>query len=306
MTEARATASAGRARPAVHVVLLVTQVAFASLAVEGKLAMSPAFGVSPKALAMARIVGGALVFLVLQLVSRGPRVRSLLDVGRLALLSIFGIVLNQTLFLAGLERTSPVAATLLVATVPVFSAIVAALFGRDRVTARTAAGIALALVGVFVLTHFMLPRAGDALVLLNSLCYSIYLVFAKGVLERYGTTTVIAWIFGLGAILFAPFGGASLLRELPAWHAGAASLVAFVVLVPTVVAYSFNAWALERARPTLVAMYVYLQPLVVVALAWVQLGQRLDAWTAMAGLLIFAGVGVVATAKRAPPVRAAP
>lgn len=285
----------------VHLVLFVVQLAFATLAVEGKLAMSPAHGVSPKALAMARVAGGAAVFIAIELATAKRRLPSAADVLRLAALSLLGIVLNQALFLLGLKATSPVSATLLIATIPVFSAAIAVATKRDQLSVRGVVGIALALLGILVLTHFALPRGGDALVLLNSLCYAFYVVYAKGVLQRYGAMTVMAWIFGLGTLMFAPFGGPELATELVAWPLATRGLVLFIVLVPTVVAYLGNAWALARARPTLVTIYVYVQPLVVALLVWVQFDQRLDIWAIAAGLLIFAGVGVVATARRPRP-----
>lgn len=291
----------------VHLALVVVQVAFGSLAVEGKLAMGP-YHVAPQALAMVRIAGGALVFVAAHALTRSPRVDGWADRLRLAALAVFGIVLNQALFLRGLRETSPVAATLLVATIPIFSVLVAALAGRDRLTARGGVGIGLAVLGIATLSGFVAPRAGDALVLANAASYALYVVFAKGVLARYGTTTVVAWVFGWGAILFAPIGGPALVADLPTWSLGAWLLVAFVVLVPTVLAYSVNAWALRRATPSLVTVYIYLQPLVVVALARVQLGQAVDLRTAAAAALILGGVGVVATAPRRAepsPVRAA-
>ncbi len=297
-----------RSDASLHVVLVLVQIAFGSLAVEGKLAMSPAYGVSPRALAMSRILGGAVAFASVSAARRArggasPKaVRSVRDVAELAALALFGIVLNQALFLAGLRKTSPVSATLLVATIPVFIAIVAAVSGRDRLTPRGLAGVALAILGIAAITGFALPASGDLLVLLNSLSYAVYVVFAKGPLARHGTATVVAWVFGLGAVLFAPFGGPALIREAPGWSAGAIGLVAFVVLVPTVFAYGLNAWALRRATPTLVAVYVYLQPLVVTALAWAQLGPRVERPTVGGGLLVLAGVTVVATGKKAVTV----
>lgn len=281
----------------VHVALVVVQLAFGSLAVEGKLAMGP-HGVSPQALAMARIAGGAVVFGVAHALSSGPRVSGWPDRLRLAALALFGIVLNQALFLRGLRETSPVAATLLVATIPVFSAVVAAIAGRDRITARSASGVAVAVLGIAVLSGFAVPRRGDALVIANAASYALYVVFAKGVLARYGTLAVVAWVFGWGALLFAPLGGPALVADLPTWSPAAAGLVAFVVLVPTVLAYSVNAWALRRATPSLVTVYIYLQPLVVVVLARVQLGQAIDLRTVVAAALILGGVGVVASAPR--------
>lgn len=292
----------------VHLSLLVVQLAFGSLAVEGKLAMSPAHGISPQALAMLRIAGTATVFVALHLFMRTPRVRSWSDAARLFGLSLAGVVVNQVLFLSGLSLTSAVSATLLVATIPVFAAIIAAVSGRDRLGVRAVVGIALALLGMAVLARFTLPHLGDLLVVANAFSYALYVVFAKGVLERYGTVTVVAWVFGLGALTFAPIGAATLWREAPTWPAPTIGLAAFILLVPTLLAYGLNAWALSRAPATLVAVYIYLQPLVVVALAWLQLGERLGLHTALAGLLILAGVGVVALGRipRVPPRRVEP
>jgi drug/metabolite transporter (DMT)-like permease len=285
--------------------LIAVQLAFASLAVEGKIAMTR-LGVSPSALAMSRILGGAIVFGIAYAFSNGPRIKRLADVGRLLLLSLFGIVLNQALFLAGLRGTSPLAATLLIATIPVFAAAIAAIAGRERIRARTGAGIALAIVGIGALTGFSLPAGGDALVLLNSLSYALYVVFSKRSLERFGALGVVAAIFGFGAVAFAPFGGPALIREAPQWSPVTAGYVAFIVLVPTIFAYAGTAWALARATPTLVTIYVYLQPLVVVLLAWAQLGQMPEARSALAGLLILSGVTVVATAPRHERARLGP
>jgi drug/metabolite transporter (DMT)-like permease len=286
------------AQPIVHLGLVLVQLAFGSLAVEGKLAMGPRFGVSPPALAMVRILGGALVFVPALLLSRRPRPRSARDAAELAVLGLFGIVLNQALFLAGLKETSPVSATLLVATIPVFTAVLAALTGRERLSVRGVGGIAVALAGVGVLTGFALPRRGDALVLLNAASYAIYIVLSKGALARYGTLTVLAWIFGAGVVLFAPVGGLALAREAPSWSGATVGLVAFIVLVPTAFAYSVSAWALARATPGVVTIYIYLQPLVVVTLAWAQLGHRPEPRALIAGPMILAGVAIVAYARR--------
>ncbi len=290
-------------RLSIHAALLVVQIAFGTLAVEGKIAMSPRFGVAPEALAMVRILGGAIVFVPAYLALRrkdaegAGGVDSWRDRGVLALLSLFGIVINQALFLRGLSMTSPVSATLLVATIPVFTAAIAVLTGRDRLNVRAALGFFLAAFGIAALSGFALPAPGDALVLLNALSYAVYVVYSKAALGRHGTLAVMAYVFGTGALLFAPIGAATLVRDAPRWSSGAIGLVAFVVLVPTVLAYGVNAWALRRASPTLVTIYVYLQPLFVVVLAALQLGQTPSALTLLGGAFILAGVTIVARGR---------
>jgi drug/metabolite transporter (DMT)-like permease len=282
----------------VHVTLFAVQLSFSLLAVEGKLAMGPAHRVSPQALAMARILGAALVFIGGHILFRTPKVSRLRDMGTLALLSLLGVVINQALYLAGLKQTSPVSATLLVAMVPVFTAGVAAVTGRERLSLRKGAGIAVALFGVAALSGFAVPHRGDVLVLLNSFSYALYVVFAQSALERFGMVTVVAWVFGCGALFFAPVGAVALAAEAPTWPLSTTGLVALIVAMPTVFAYAANAWVLRRAGPTLVAIYIYLQPLCVALLSFLQLGQALDLRTALSGIVIFAGVSLVASAPR--------
>jgi drug/metabolite transporter (DMT)-like permease len=61
------------------------------------------------------------------------------------------------------------------------------------------------------------------------------------------------------------------------------------------VAYSANAWALARSSPTLVTVYVYLQPLLTAILQWLQLWETVTRRAVLAAVLIFAGVIVIAT-----------
>ncbi len=287
-----------RSAPAVHAALFFVQLAFGTLPVEGKIVMSPPFSVSPQALAMMRILGGALVFVPAYAFSKqAPKVATLRDRFTLVLLAIFGVALNQALFLQGLSRTSPVSATLLVATIPVFTAIIAVLAGRDRMTLRTAVGLGLAVLGVLVLSHFALPKAGDLFVLLNAASYAVYVVFSKSSVMKHGTLAVMAWVFGAATILFAPIGALALVRDMPHWSAEAYGYVAFIVLVPTVLAYGVNAWALARATPTLVTIYIYFQPLVVITLSALQLGQIPQIISMFGGLFILAGVTTVALRK---------
>jgi drug/metabolite transporter (DMT)-like permease len=113
----------------------------------------------------------------------------------------------------------------------------------------------------------------------------------------------MAWVFGFGALMTVPFGGYYLARV--DWHAVGRVVwlaVVYIILVPTVGAYYLNAWALERAEPSTVAVYVYLQPLFAFALAPMLLGaaERPGARHAAATALIFAGLALVTLRRRRP------
>ncbi|MDB4943773.1 MAG: hypothetical protein JWP97_3307 [Labilithrix sp.] len=293
---------------ATHAALVVVQIAFASQTVEAKLAMLPrdrgGEEIFPEALAMIRMLAGALFFQgLLRLRGTQSLPVSRLDHLRLAGLSICGIALNQTLFLMGLRWTTPFSASVLGATIPVFAAALAVLFRKEAFSWRTAAGVTVALLGVLSLVGHGSFDAGAVLVAGNSLSYAAYVVLARDVVLRVGTLRTVAWVFTYGALLFLPVGVGPLLTQLPLLTPRGVGFVTYIVIVPTLLAYSLNAWALGRSSASLVSIYIYLQPLLAGLLAWLQLGASISRNAAAASGLILLGVGIVSSRR---PRRPAP
>jgi drug/metabolite transporter (DMT)-like permease len=100
--------------------------------------------------------------------------------------------------------------------------------------------------------------------------------------------------------VFAPLGAWPLLSGAAGYGVRAWGLVVLVVAVPTIVAYYANGWALGRSSPTLVTVYIYLQPVLAGLLQWVQLGEPLALRAVVASVFILVGVGVVASRRAAP------
>jgi drug/metabolite transporter (DMT)-like permease len=288
-----------------HAALLLVQFAFASQAVEAKVAMLPrAQGgeeIFPETLAMIRMLGGALFFqaIVQMRATQGVAI-SRADHARLAGLSVLGISLNQTLFLLGLRWTTPFSVSLLGAAIPIFAAALAVLFGKERLSWRTVIGLALAMLGVLSLVGNGSLDRGAILVALNSLSYAAYVVLSRDVVLRVGALRTVAWIFTYGALMFAPIGVKPLLEQLPSLTPRGFGYVAYILALPTIVAYLLNAWALGRSSATLVTIYIYLQPLIAAVLAWAQLGMGISPRAGIAAVLILIGLGIVATRQ---PVR---
>lgn len=287
-----------------HLALLFVQVAFASQAVESKVAMLPradgGLGLSPEAIALTRMVFAALLFQGIALVRRLP-VPAPRDLVRIFGLSLVGITINQMLFLAGLRRTTPFVAALLSVTIPLASAALAALFRKERFTARTGLGLLFGGTGVVILAGWGTLDRGAVLVAVNSVCYATYVVLSRDTVRKLGALTLMTWLFTFGAMTYMPFGGAALLRDYAHPEPMAVVFAVYVVIVPTVLAYLANAWALGRSGPALVTVYIYLQPALAALLAWIQLGTRVHARAIVAAPLIAVGVGLVSL--RFPLVR---
>jgi drug/metabolite transporter (DMT)-like permease len=285
-----------------HLALIAVQIFFGSWPIFGKIALTR---LTTTTLVALRIAGAALAFLLLQGIAGRVKIDRRSDYARLALFSLLGVVLNQLLFVKGLAMTTVINATLLSTTIPVFALLVSIAMGFDRMTGKKLLGIGLAAAGVIYLIDPLRAdftahtTLGNLLIVLNSLSYAAYIAISKDLLRKYGALTVITWVFIFGSVFTIPFGlyhtDLATLQNVGAkvWLA-----VAYIILVPTVGAYYLNAWALERVSPSTVAIYIYLQPLIAVALAPLILGEKWNSRTWVAMALIFAGVYVVTRRDR--------
>jgi drug/metabolite transporter (DMT)-like permease len=141
-------------------------------------------------------------------------------------------------------------------------------------------------------------RVGNLLIFANVVVYSVYLVLARGIVQRYHPLTVITWIFAFGAGALIPVGAAPLIRELPALSPGGWLAVAWIIALPTVAAYYLNVWALLHVESSIVSTFVYLQPVLTAVMAISILGERPSPRIIPAALLIAAGVAAAIHEQR--------
>jgi drug/metabolite transporter (DMT)-like permease len=285
-----------------HVALLVVQMCFASQAVESKWAMLPRVsggaGMSPLGVAMVRMLGACIFFQLLARF-RGLAVPVWRDHAKLIGLSILGIVLNQLLFLKGLQRTSPATAALLAVTIPAATFAISALLGREKPSVRGLLGLLCAALGVLTLTGVRSVDEGARLIAVNCTLYAAYVVFSRSMVKRLGAIVIVTWIFTWGALLFAPLGAKPMLELVQGADRMGYLFIGYVILVPTILAYWLNAWALGRTNASLVTMYVLLQPLFAGVLGYLQLRLPLAENFGTALVLVTLGLLLVAAPKLA-------
>ena len=267
-------ASAGdfraRERRRVLVALTGVQLAFGSWSIVGKVTLQL---VTPTDLVFVRLLGGAMLFAALSARAGRPMLPPREKLGETVVLAVAGLLVNQYFFTIGLAHTSAIEASVLGATIPLFAVGYSVLSGRDRASASLWRGLLVALVGTLALSlsrrnsrdavHFY----GNTLILINCVSYAVYLVRAREPMARYGAQTVVAWMFVVAVVLAAPVGVPSLAHHAGAWPVRAWVAIAYVVAVPTAYAYGANAYALQRAPSSLVAAFIYLQPLAATVLA---------------------------------------
>lgn len=262
--------------------------------------------IAPLGFVLMRILGAAPLFWLSRLVIR-ERVENK-DLPRLLLLSVFGVALNQSLFMTGMSRTVPISAAIIMITSPLLVLVIGNIILRERITLMRLSGILLGLGGAALLIITGSSSSskeddalGDLFIFINALSWGTYLVLVKPLMSKYHTVTILSWVFLFGGILVFPFG----IQQLAVvdwasftgkhWFA-----VLFVVFGITFVAYLLNTYALSALSPSVVSAYIYLQPLLAAAIAlW--LGKDVMSWQKIvSALFIFTGVWL-ASRSAAPP-----
>jgi drug/metabolite transporter (DMT)-like permease len=215
--------------------------------------------------------------------------------------SFFGVVINQTLFLVGLDMTSPINSSIILSTNPIFAFVFAALILKEKITLLKGSGLAIGLSGVLLLilqngtpdiasSTFL----GDIYTLVNTVSWAFYTVIIKNMLEKYHPVTVMKWTFLFGMITNIPVGYHQWSTmdwtsiNLRAWLG-----IGFVVIFATYLGYLLITFGLRRLSPTIVSTYTYTQPIIAAYLATVMGQDHIDMIMISSAFLIFAGVFVV-------------
>jgi drug/metabolite transporter (DMT)-like permease len=288
-------------KPAVHGALFVVNFLFAVNYIVSKLGMS---SFDPLTFAYLRVLGAAIVLnTLLPIRAAAPFTRD--DWKRVALYSLLGVVINQTMFLGGLALTSAHVASILITAIPVFTLAAGIAVKEETGSAMKTAGIALAAVGALTVVGAegfggtTKSLAGDLLIVGNSLSYAFFLVLSKRDMALLGPIRVIARMFAIASVVMLPIVAMPMIRLQ--WHsipAAAWLSLAFVIVGPTIAAYLLNAWALAHTDSSLVAAYTYLQPILTVVMAAMFLGETIRPTAILAAVLIFAGVRMAGRAAR--------
>ncbi len=265
--------------------------------------------VPPLSLAVLRFgQGGLLLVFVLLLVGARDLLRvSWHDLPLLILLGAVLFAVFPVTFNASLRLIEASRGALILATIPLWSALLARIARSERLVPRQVAGVLLSLGGVGLALAErgvgwqggLGTLAGDALMLVTALCGAAYAVLAQRAFARYGALTVTAYAMVLGTLLLLPAALVEgLVGVLPQLDRQTVALLVFLGVFGGALGFFLWTFALTRLTPTQVAVYINLNPLVAILLAAVLLAERLTIVFAMGFGAVLVGVLLVNWPKR--------
>ena len=254
--------------------------------------------IQPNGFILLRILTAGLMLFVVHKLFIKEKVEKK-DFGRLIICGIFGAGINMMFFFMGLKATTPINASLIMTMTPILVLLVSAFVIKERITAKKLLGIVLGGIGTVILIIYGKKFAyttaiGDLYVLINAISYGIYIVLVKKLMQKYHPITVIMWVLFFGSLLVAPFGGREMLTaNYAAFPPVVWASVIFVVIGATFFTYTLNATALRTVNPSVVGIYIYLQPFIATLIALMFGKDFLTPEKVLAGILIFIGVFLV-------------
>ena len=262
-------------------------------------------GVSGLSMVTFRVVGACLLFWVASLFAKKEQVPTH-DKLMFAGAAIFGLLLNQCCYTMGLSFTSPINASIVTTSRPIFAMLLSALILKEPITGKKAIGVLMGCSGALMLILTSAAHVsnkvgdirGDLLCLFAQFSFALYLSLFNPLIKRYNVFTINRYMFTWATLILLPF----TFGETAATVHSSLTMktwleVGYVVCVGTFFCYILTMVGQRTLRPTVVSVYNYVQPIVSVLASLLMGIGVLKPTHAIAVILVFTGVWLVTKSR---------
>ena len=257
---------------------------------------------SPVNLTIMRLLVVCIVFLIL-LIAKPNKFSKIQkkDVIPIFLLGFLGIVVYHLGLNYGEQYISASAASVIIATIPIFVVILAAIFLKEKITLKIVLGVLLSLVGVVVISTVgrsdtileVKYISGALAVILAAVVGAGYTVAGKKMLLRYSALSLTAYVCLLGSLGLIPFISSSLFEEVATMSLTGWSVVIFLGVFPTVIGYVLWYVALEIKSASETSVYLYFVPVLSTIISYILFRDEITWLFIFGGALVILGLHVV-------------
>jgi drug/metabolite transporter (DMT)-like permease len=228
---------------------------------------------------------------------------SMSDLVYFAVLGAIGITFHQWLQSTGLVTAEATTTAWIVASTPIFIALLGWMVLKEKLGKNAGVGLILATAGVTLvvtkgdlalLANGKFGTSGDLLILLSAPNWAVFSVLSRRGLQRHPAAMMMfyvmlfGWVFS-GVQFFAGNGLQEIgLLTLNGWLG-----VGFLGIFSTGIAYIYWYDALQVLEATQTGVFLYLEPLVAIVVAALVLAEALVPAAIFGGICILSGVWLV-------------
>jgi len=218
------------------------------------------------------------------------------DLWRLVLLGLIGNTIYQFLFINGISRTTAGNSSLILATTPIFVAVLSWILRVEKVQLRVWCGVLLSSLGIVLislgagkpLSMSSQSLIGDLFVLTGTICWSTYTVLSKPLLQRYSPLKLTTLTVAMGTPLLVLISIPSLKEQnwnsvsLQGWLSLTYSFC-FAIAIGYVVWYT----GVSRIGGARTALYEGLITVIAVVAAWLSLSEGMTQLQILGMVFVF-------------------
>lgn len=201
----------------------------------------------------------------------------------------FALNLGETQIPAG-------TASLIVASAPIFVALMASRLYKEQMTVISWAGIVLSVAGVFVISvdlrEGIVLTPSALLVLLAAFSQAVYTATQKKLLQKYKPIELVSYAVWTGTallLIFLP----RLIGEMPQATPQSTLAVVYMGIFPGALGYVSWSYVLSKLPASRAGTFLYLVPAAAIGIAWLWLGEAPEAAALIGGALVVSGVVLV-------------
>jgi len=255
---------------------------------------------TPTHLVLFRFLVASAVFAVYAALTR-MRMPDKRDLPAILLIGFLGITVYHVALVYGQVTVTAGAASLLIASGPIFTALLATAFLGERLRIWGWVGIVLSFIGVSLIAlgegKGMKFDPGAFLILLSAFCAGVYFVLQKPYLRKYSALELTAYSIWAGT-LFMLFFLPGLTQAVGKAPINATLAVIYLGVFPAALAYVTWTYVLSRFPASNAVSFLYLNPALAILVAWIWLGEIPTTLSLMGGILAILGVVLVNTKGR--------
>ncbi|RDW16184.1 DMT family transporter [Oceanobacillus chungangensis] len=165
---------------------------------------------SPTLLTTLRLLFIALLLLCLSLNKKQFKRVNTRDFFALAILGVIGVFINQWSFFMGLQTADSTTSALILATTPILTGFLAAIFLKEKFTIRMLAGSVIALIGIYLVItkgsftslHF---EKGLLWIVITMITFAIMIIMTRHFSSRIDPLTITLYSNIIGFVISIPF-----------------------------------------------------------------------------------------------------
>ncbi len=280
--------------------LLLVQILFGLNFVTSKIVVNY---INPTTFASLRfLISGATlyIFAAVEHHSLVPRIGSFRTWRLIVALSVLGIAISQSLFLWGLKHSTSTNTAILSTSIPIFTLLIVWLRGQAALTRAELIGFSIALVALLIfydvrnVSFGSGTLAGDLAILFSCLLMAAYISYCKDLFMQTSLLWGTTLLFMIGGAVLLPVAmfDLSSMHEVPPEEFIYGFL--YSVFAATLITYFLNNWAYRHVSPSVISLFIYVQPVAAAVAAYELLNETLIPRKIFAAVLIFIGMAVAA------------